>query len=797
MGTRKNRWLLAVITATIFALWSPRSARAQLLPAADVYREVSELIEELIRAEVGKSVATVIDNGMSGRYFKVTAARLRSQYWGALDATVEADLIELLVDYAYFTAQHGDATGKRFWECVRGSAKEKECGFEKEKTLFESHCPPTAVSVACDFAQTLHATLERKDESARSASVQLLGDLLLVAHLKNPTPAQFVAFRERLRAWIADPDRARQQIDQLASEYGIPKLQLQQAIDCAKEPTKSTIFERTSILSCFKKAEWVKKWQELTVVRVMVDAADKTEQSWTVKALTGPQVLNVTALVDAQINHICAGEGDSKTKAAELREATESAQRAVRKGQLAVLSAEMGVTSLTSLLKTRTAEHAQALREGQAATAEQLEKVVRTTNAELTDAKKKLEAAKLEGDSAQKKLAQANNAEAELQKKMKGYFESHGVECSTLKPKFLPGVGVTLKMGDLELKVDQQTLERVASQVSAPLGDDPLYARLRRMNEGLAFAATTPEAIQGFERRVAALICEGCSLEGSVALLGRLRTASDFFMSMDVAGRERLFSDLGSVAELAGALGAKHEHAHLAEVLSPVLHAAQRRDYRQLVSEALEQLWPTPSSEAAADNDQVHRTFFKTFAGFLLDSQRGTDSGKGTAVAFREAAKDVLVRANKRGLPNEQSLSGFPISVSLRQSWNRTYDDGRRTLASVDVLSARFAVIKYAGFGGSAFDVLEPFQEFALRDQNVEYGKDGLVALNLFHPRIFAWLAVPEFSRFLALDAAVAYRPVSPLKDEEQCEEDCDRTYSLKGEALDHLEMSLAATLLF
>jgi hypothetical protein len=87
--------------------------------------------------------------------------------------------------------------------------------------------------------------------------------------------------------------------------------------------------------------------------------------------------------------------------------------------------------------------------------------------------------------------------------------------------------------------------------------------------------------------------------------------------------------------------------------------------------------------------------------------------------------------------------------------------------------------------------------QFALRDQDLEYDEEGLVAFNLFHSRLFAWLAIPEFSRFLALDASVAYRPVSPLKDVDTCEDDCDRTYSFELKGLDHLELSLAATLLF
>jgi hypothetical protein len=767
------RWLVALLVATALVLVSPRAARAQFLPASDVYKEVSELIEDLIRAEVGKSVAKVIDQSLQQRYFKETAKRLRSTYWGALDATLERDLIELLVDYAYFTATRGDASGQAFWNCVRASAAEaKDCGFVSGKTLFETHCPPTAASLACDFAQTLSATLERKEEVARSSSVQLFGDLLLSGHLGDPKPEQFVAFRERLRAWMADPDGARKQIDQLALEYGISKLELQKVVDCAPPLEKDAIFDRTSILACFGDERWSKTWDELAAVHVVVGAAARTQQSWSVKTLSDYKASSLPDLLDAQARRICAGEGEMSKAAALLRETTESAQQTLRAAQVAEFSKEVAVGALASRLKTWNARLAET-RENPGTSTDEIREEISKMTAQLAESRRDLEAAKAARKAAEDKFDQANKSEEELQKKMKGYFESLGVDCGSVKPRFLKGVTVSVTVGDLELEVDPLAFDEPAPDSSVEPNTDRLFLKLKRMNQGLAFAGTNLAAVHKFEQQVAALTCEGCSLRGSVALLGSLRRASNVLMSLDAAGRDRLFSDLASVAELARALGAKHEHVHMAELLAPVLRAARRKDYRQMIGTALDQLWPDPTQTdeskspptttgesttgaQSTDDDQIYKTFFKTFSGFLLDSERGTDTGKGNAVAFREAAKDVLIHANKRGIPAEGKLSGYPISVSLRQSWNRTYPDGHRTLASIDGLSARVAFVKYAGIGGSAFDGLEPFQELALRDQDVEYDRDGLVAVNLIHPRFFVWLAVPEFSRFLALDAAFA-----------------------------------------
>ncbi|HKO49012.1 MAG TPA: hypothetical protein VJV79_14875 [Polyangiaceae bacterium] len=787
--------------ALTFVLLGSNRAHAQLFPANDVYREVSELIQDLIRNKVGDSVAATLRTGrITNRYFRATTARLESRYWGALDVSLEADLIELAVDFAYYTAEHPKQSKKAFWVCVlsRSETFDDGCGFEAKKseseaakTLFDSHCTFDKTSIACDVARTVKASLEQRDEIARSEAVQLFGDLVIAGNMPEPkTPEEselfqrdLLRFRERVRAWLAGPDALRKQIDQFLKDFDIPESDLlRRGIDCTQPLKPDAIFNRALVLTCFGDDDWRARWDASIAAKIVVRGTTQTTTEWSVARLRD----RGDGTLDGLVTLAAAATCNSAPQDAEI-----NGDLIKRKLDEAVqtLSVARPVNVANGLKRDDTAgaiarnlTEQSGLKAGDARLSELKEVHTRLTAQLAEDTKQADASAKAEAE-AVKRVAEAEAASATFHKSLKAFFTERGVDCGD-KPTLR--VPVEIQIGGLDVIV--------------PVAESGLRAEFaKQVARGLMSAHSSQENVKAFRDRVSSVICGGCTLRDPVASARRIIGAADLLNSMPLESRERLLADVSSAMQLAVVVGASPDNAQIVEKLAPILRASKRGDYRQLASSVLDSLWPSPKGEAAGSKEAMYLAFFKSFAAFLMDARKGTASGESTAVAFREAAKGVLVSDNKRGIPNIGNVAYYWVSAALRLSWNQTYQDGQRTLVSLDALSARWAASKYVGIGGSVFDLLAPFAEVALRDQHLDYddSSQALIPFNAFQPRFLVWVAAPEFSRFLTVDAAVSYRPVAPSKADDTCVSGCKFEYTFGHKPLDHVEMSVGLSVLF
>lgn len=100
----------------------------------------------------------------------------------------------------------------------------------------------------------------------------------------------------------------------------------------------------------------------------------------------------------------------------------------------------------------------------------------------------------------------------------------------------------------------------------------------------------------------------------------------------------------------------------------------------------------------------------------------------------------------------------------------------------------QYAFDDHFGLRLSAFDVLAPLSEMALRDISLEYRDPAWLVAAIVHPRAGFWIAVPEVSRHLSLSFVVGYRLIAP--ETLSSEEDVVRYRpGLNG---DHVEIGLA-----
>lgn len=759
---------IAVVALVVLGSTS-RPARADLLPVSDVYREISELIQDLIHHRVGEATANALSQtSIRGRYFRETTERLKSHFWGSLDSTLEDDLIELAVDFAYYTAKNPTQPKDAFWKCVRQPSRADDgCGFVDNQTLFQTYCGPANLSIECDVARTLQATLQQREEIARTEAVQLFSDLVVSANVVGTPDASVISrFRQSIRAWMTAPEALRAQMNQLVKDFDVPEADLlRRDIDCGAPMTPRSLLDRGPLLKCFDDPAWKSRWDSVEVAEITV--RQKT-YVWKVSELLLANVTNLDALLEQAAKRICTAQ-----EAQEIGGALRDLKADLDKAEEELAAAQLKRNGLQIQYGELTARGGTTDDDRKA----------------LADTKRKLDTAVADESKAKSRRDAAESANTQRQTSLKDYFSQRGVECGGAKPRFVAAVALEVKVAGFSVALREQA----ASPNVAP----ELRSAIAR---ALTASSITLDNVAAFRRRVADVICSGCKLADHVASARRAIGAADLLGSLSPTSRERMLGDVSNAVQLAAVLGADDSQTKILDTLTQVLRASQRGDHRQLAAFVLEQLWPTPKDDPS--DEAMFRAFFKAFASYLMDARKGMASGQSTAVAFREAAKDVLIRLNKRGVPDAGNAAFYPISPALRFSWNQTYADGRRALASLDTVEGRWAPSKhipYIGLGGSVFDLLAPFAELALRDQRRTYAEDTqwLVALNAFKPRAFVWVAAPEFSRYLTVDAGVSYLPASVRKLDESCQTDCKFEYSLGHKALDHVEMSVGASVLF
>ncbi|MDX2090447.1 MAG: hypothetical protein SFX73_21495 [Kofleriaceae bacterium] len=197
------------------------------------------------------------------------------------------------------------------------------------------------------------------------------------------------------------------------------------------------------------------------------------------------------------------------------------------------------------------------------------------------------------------------------------------------------------------------------------------------------------------------------------------------------------------------------------------LRMVMRADYRSLAMESL---------RAALDlelrnTNRPHETFFLSLAAYLLDNSEGVGEQVARA-AFRASAKELLLSASHRGVPRiGDRLRGRLLPrLSMRLSFNDAYavtdGDTRRYTIATDWPTAMFAVNDYIGLEVSFLDFVAPLAEMALRPAGT-YHDQQYVALDALRPRLGLYVAVPQFSRRLALSTGFGTRFVDLEREDD------------------------------
>jgi hypothetical protein len=90
------------------------------------------------------------------------------------------------------------------------------------------------------------------------------------------------------------------------------------------------------------------------------------------------------------------------------------------------------------------------------------------------------------------------------------------------------------------------------------------------------------------------------------------------------------------------------------------------------------------------------------------------------------------------------------LGLSFADSYADTDGDTRRTVVAAHWPTAMVAINDYVGLEFSGLDLLAPLSEMALRPAGT-YEQQSKVTLDFLRPRAGIWVAMPQFSRRLAL----------------------------------------------
>ncbi len=197
-----RRSIAVVVALVVLVPARPRPARADLGGA--IYEDVRDVIEELIEAEVSKSVVASIEarSPVIAAYFHRTLERLASPYWGSLAAAMREDVNAVIGDFVYWMAAT-DGAG----DDVIAAAKTffATAAVEPGHTLLDAECrrvePPANRRVACHLGLAVRAALEGRAE-ARHHLLDGIADLLL-GEIEDAGLAR--RLREVLTAWMEAP----------------------------------------------------------------------------------------------------------------------------------------------------------------------------------------------------------------------------------------------------------------------------------------------------------------------------------------------------------------------------------------------------------------------------------------------------------------------------------------------------------------------------------------------------------------------------------------------------------------
>lgn len=385
-----------------------------------------------------------------------------------------------------------------------------------------------------------------------------------------------------------------------------------------------------------------------------------------------------------------------------------------------------------------------------------------------------------------------------------------------------------------------------------PPGDGP--ARLKRTADEIlgllaawrgggaaGGAAAADAAFETFAARLAAVL--GAPRDKLLPLLGAKRGAFE-----QVAARLRgvsdggavpltlttLIADLGDVLRGKGALcdGVTSPACNLLDeipvrigvrsVVWSAVTAASSGDLRGVAHLVLNALFPRATGGTRCDQQSqsegcradAYRRFADSLVLYVLDATDGDASASVRAVFRQSAAEVVRFLSPFGGLDRGEPVLWYVPELLMRASWSSGFLDagdlGQEHLRySVGLNFVRFRKTllytdrSYASLQLSLVDPIAPLAELVLRAERdpvtrgaIHYERSVLVLWNAIAPRLELTLALPWFSKHLAVSAGAGLRLVAPTEGQLDASGERTQTYRSflhdEDDWYDFLEASLS-----
>ncbi|MEO8700674.1 MAG: hypothetical protein ABI867_11555 [Kofleriaceae bacterium] len=708
------RWLIAMMLVCGFA----RPARADL--AGSIYGDVQNVIEELIQGEVTQSVVRTVGYSSPALAFYMhgTLERLSSPYWGSLGRVMKDDLTVIVADFVYWHMSTGGGDGdiiasaKRFFNCAKpGEAwNPQHCKRlidaiqGQKRPLLEVECrrtkPAQERKIACHVGLAVLAALKGRGE-VRQHLVDALSEIVLLEISDKNVGGRM---RDILTKWMDLPkDLPTPLIEALAN----PDLGAQLSDDaldkrCADpEMIKQAIDDPTGPFSWLCFAVTNKKMEPILAATVTVKEGKHVFthviQHWELEAAI--RELDGSKTDDDIVYRLFAEEAWDK-------------------------ECPLGVTPVSVGPGDARPETPCAGKRFQ-------------PGAEITVAWLRRQALKVTiGANGKVTGGQHGFLLGPLFK-----FRKLSQRINELRALVPPSLKQTLFYAGQTVSVDTRpalrSLHRMARFVSELRARWYLWAQ----NPGS----------KSFDELDVVELLNVARSSWDKPGEGRARSSAE-------GGAESI--DQATIeANSALAFLDKEASGGAATLdIGDWLRMVMRADYRSLAIESLRAALDLQLSSTS----RPHETFFLSLASYLLDNGEGINEAVARS-AFRASAKQLLLSSQKRGVPRvgDRVRFGLLPLLSVRLAFNDAYsvsdEDNRRKGVAADWPTLLFAVNDYVGFELSAIDFVAPLAEMALRPPGT-YRNQANVALDALRPRLGVWIAVPQFSRRLALTAGFGAR---------------------------------------
>ncbi|HSD89945.1 MAG TPA: hypothetical protein VLB44_20580, partial [Kofleriaceae bacterium] len=210
------------------------------------------------------------------------------------------------------------------------------------------------------------------------------------------------------------------------------------------------------------------------------------------------------------------------------------------------------------------------------------------------------------------------------------------------------------------------------------------------------------------------------------------------------------------------------------------LRMVMRADYRALAMESLRAALEIRLDE----KDRPKETFFLSLSAYLLDNSEGVGEAVARS-AFRASAKELLLSMSHRGVPRSDDRFRFRLTprlvagMSFADSYADTDSDTRRRIVEAQWPTTMVAINDYVGLELSVLDLIGPLTELALRPAG-RYTDQKYVALDALRPRAGLWVAMPQFSRRVALTTGFGTRFLAATRTDDGSTPQVMATYRYK-----------------